>query len=182
LLRTSDLSPGLKYPLLHRYNRHVLAHLSQHNHDSMASVTDTESTLTSAPENLTELHARSGLQTEHQSQRTRTGYRLAENVFILYFLIPPHKKASTSWIWNHSERVTTRVDLKRCWMCRRCDSDAVGSLTSFTYLAAPASTADNERLFSCAGDVVNEDQPHTQCELAQATQCLRNWYPQGIIP
>jgi hypothetical protein len=44
----------------------------------------------------------------------------------------------------------------------------------FTYLAAPASSAANERLFSIAGNVVNEERPHTQASLAEAVQCLRS--------
>jgi len=39
---------------------------------------------------------------------------------------------------------------------------------TFTYLAAPASTATNERLFSIAGNVVNEERPRTQAQLVQA--------------
>lgn len=51
---------------------------------------------------------------------------------------------------------------------------------AFTYLAAPASTATNERLFSIAGNVVNEERPRTQAQLAQAVQCLRSWHDQGL--
>jgi hypothetical protein len=46
---------------------------------------------------------------------------------------------------------------------------------AFTYLATPSSTATNERLFSMAGNVVNEERPRTQAQLAQAVQCLRSW-------
>ena len=52
---------------------------------------------------------------------------------------------------------------------------------AFTVLAAPASTAADERLFSMAGNVVNENRPHTCAELAEATQCLRSWTSEGII-
>jgi hypothetical protein len=38
---------------------------------------------------------------------------------------------------------------------------------AFTSLAAPASTAADERLFSIAGNVVNEERPHTQQPIAQ---------------
>ena len=34
-----------------------------------------------------------------------------------------------------------------------------------TYLVAPPSSTDNERLFSRAGNVVNEERPHTQVTL-----------------
>jgi hypothetical protein len=39
---------------------------------------------------------------------------------------------------------------------------------ALTLLAVPASTATDERLFSFAGNVVNEQRPHTQQEVAQA--------------
>jgi hypothetical protein len=52
---------------------------------------------------------------------------------------------------------------------------------AFAVLAAPASTAATERLFSMAGNVVNEERPHMQQELAQSMQCLRSWQQQGLI-
>jgi hypothetical protein len=51
----------------------------------------------------------------------------------------------------------------------------------FTTLAAPASTAADERLFSIIGNVVNEERPHTKQDLAEAEQCLRSWYAEGLI-
>lgn len=39
---------------------------------------------------------------------------------------------------------------------------------AFTYLTALLSSATNERLFSIAGNVVNEERPHTQAKLAEA--------------
>jgi hypothetical protein len=51
---------------------------------------------------------------------------------------------------------------------------------AFTHFAAPASTAICDRLFSCAGNVVNEARPRTQAELAEGTHCLRNWSSLGI--
>lgn len=52
---------------------------------------------------------------------------------------------------------------------------------AFALLAAPASTAADERLFSIAGNVVNQERPHTQQPLAQAVQCLRSWHSEGLI-
>jgi hypothetical protein len=52
---------------------------------------------------------------------------------------------------------------------------------TFTYLAAPASTVANERLFSIAGNVVNEERPHTQAKLAEAVRCLRSWHHEQLI-
>ena len=52
---------------------------------------------------------------------------------------------------------------------------------AFTLLAAPASTAADERLFSIAGNVVDEERPHTKQPLAESTQCLRSWHHEGLI-
>jgi hypothetical protein len=32
-----------------------------------------------------------------------------------------------------------------------------------------------------AGNVVNEQRPHTQQPLAQAVQCLRSWHSESLI-
>jgi hypothetical protein len=52
---------------------------------------------------------------------------------------------------------------------------------AFTSLAAPASTAADGRLFSIAGNVVDEERPHTQQPIAQGVQCLRSWHSEGLI-
>jgi hypothetical protein len=52
---------------------------------------------------------------------------------------------------------------------------------AFTYLAAPPSSSDDEGLFSIAGNVVNEERPHTSAELAEAVQCLRSWHENKLI-
>jgi hypothetical protein len=52
---------------------------------------------------------------------------------------------------------------------------------AFTSLAAPVSTAADERLFSMAGNVVNDQRPHTQQPLAQAVQCPRSWHSESLI-
>ena len=52
---------------------------------------------------------------------------------------------------------------------------------AFDLLAAPASTAADERLFSQAGRVVNEERPHMHQELAEALQCIRSWRHEGLI-
>ena len=66
------------------------------------------------------------------------------------------------------------------WRLRQGDYPILKHL-AFTLLAAPASTAADERLFSIAGNVVNEQRPHTQQQLAQAVQCLRSWHSEGLI-
>jgi hypothetical protein len=52
---------------------------------------------------------------------------------------------------------------------------------AFDLLAAPASSAAAERQFSIAGHVLNDERSSTQAELAQANQCLRNWFQQELV-
>jgi len=54
------------------------------------------------------------------------------------------------------------------WWLRNQEQYPVLKHLAFTSLSAPASTAADERLFSMAGNVVNEERPHTQQPLAQA--------------
>lgn len=48
-------------------------------------------------------------------------------------------------------------------------------------LAAPSSSAAAERQFSLAGHVLNEDRYQTLTDLAEANQCLKNWYLQDLV-
>jgi hypothetical protein len=52
---------------------------------------------------------------------------------------------------------------------------------AFEVLAAPASSSADERIFSIAGDVVNEERSQTQEELAEAYQGLKSWYSEGLL-
>jgi hypothetical protein len=53
---------------------------------------------------------------------------------------------------------------------------------AFDLLAAPSSSAAAERQFSIAGHVLNEDRYLTKADLAEANQCLKNWFQEGLIP
>ncbi|KAI6788857.1 hypothetical protein KC343_g6741 [Hortaea werneckii] len=67
------------------------------------------------------------------------------------------------------------------WWILHQDSYPILRHLAFTLLAAPASTAADERLFSMAGNVVNEQRPHTQQQLAESVQCLRSWHHEDLI-
>lgn len=49
------------------------------------------------------------------------------------------------------------------------------------HLAAPATTAEDEREFSRADDVINNDRPRLADTTAQSIQCLRSWCMSGIV-
>lgn len=80
----------------------------------------------------------------------------------------------------NDKRAPPGIDPLHWWRDHRQHYPVLRHL-AFTLLAAPASTAADERLFSTAGNVVNEQRPHTKADLAEAVQCLRSWYQEGII-
>jgi hypothetical protein len=51
---------------------------------------------------------------------------------------------------------------------------------AFDLLAAPASSSADEREFSCAGHVLDEEHWHTKDDLAESQQCLRSAFKEGI--
>jgi hypothetical protein len=62
------------------------------------------------------------------------------------------------------------------WWCDNGRLYLVLKQLTFTYIAAPPSSSDDESLFSIAGNVVNDERPHTSAELAVAVQYLRSWH------
>ena len=52
---------------------------------------------------------------------------------------------------------------------------------AFEIFAYPASSATDERVFSLAGNVLNDTRHNTQEELAEAYQGLRSWFAEELI-
>ncbi|KAM0703025.1 hypothetical protein Q7P35_010457 [Cladosporium inversicolor] len=111
---------------------------------------------------------------------------------------PPRKELSAFDAYNHIEDDDEDLnadELQQYWHEKRAPRGTEPLLwwqnnhhrypilrhLAFVVLAAPASTAATERLFSMAGNVVNEERPHMQQELAQSMQCLRSWHTEGLI-
>jgi hypothetical protein len=67
------------------------------------------------------------------------------------------------------------------WWVPHQDDYPVLKHLAFTLLAAPASTSADERLFSIAGKVVNEQRSYNKQDLAENVQCFRSWYTGGLI-
>jgi hypothetical protein len=66
--------------------------------------------------------------------------------------------------WRHEEQAPFSVNPLAWWQANHHNYPILKHL-AFDLLAAPASTAADERLFSIAGNVVNEQRPHTSAEL-----------------
>lgn len=71
----------------------------------MASEICTDSTLTTEPDNLTEVHQLSGLPTKHSSRRTETSFVIGESQLLGCFALPARKTPHRSWIWDHGHNV-----------------------------------------------------------------------------
>jgi hypothetical protein len=48
-------------------------------------------------------------------------------------------------------------------------------------LAAPATTAADERVFSQSDDVINDDRPRLNDDTAEQQVVLRNWIASGLV-
>jgi hypothetical protein len=77
-------------------------------------------------------------------------------------------------------RAPSKVDPLRWWVEDRHRCPTLSHM-AFDLLAAPASSAADERLFSKAQHVLNEDRFNTLDDLAESTQCLKNWFVQGLL-
>ena len=77
-------------------------------------------------------------------------------------------------------RAPSKVDPLRWWV-ENCHRYPILNHMAFDLLAAPASSAADERLFSKAQHVLNEDRFNTLDDLAESTQCLKNWFEQGLL-
>jgi hypothetical protein len=82
--------------------------------------------------------------------------------------------------YMHAPEPPEQQDPLQWWLLHQSQYPVLKHL-ALTLLAAPASTAADERLFSTSGNVVNEQRPRTQQELAQAVQCLRSWHSEGLV-
>ena len=77
-------------------------------------------------------------------------------------------------------RAPLKVDSLRWWAKNRHRYPALSRM-AFDLLAAPASSAADDRLFDKAQHALNEDRPNTLDDLAESTQCLKNWFEQGLL-
>ena len=93
------------------------------NQCSMAVDDYTDSSLTSEPDNLTELHRISGLPTEHQSRTTKTGFVIRQGRLPNCVPLPANNVLPRSWIWLHGEPIgvlNKQNEVIKHWLCREC--------------------------------------------------------------
>lgn len=101
----------------------------------MASEDCTMSSLTSEPDDLTALHQLSGLQTEHQSRRTKTRFLIKADRLPNCVLLPISKIPLRSWIWDHGVAlgyITHKKDVHKHWLYQICyNKEVPPPLSSF---------------------------------------------------
>ena len=89
----------------------------------MPSKDHIESTLTSEPENLTELHQLSGLPTKHDSRRTTQGFLIRGDRLPNCVPLPSTKNALRLWIWQHGWYIgykSENQEVTKQWLCKTC--------------------------------------------------------------
>jgi hypothetical protein len=94
----------------------------------MASDAGTVTSLTTEPENLTELLLESGLELEHENRRTNHGLVVREANLPGFIPTPPTKRPTTSWVWRHGHAISKRVSPQKLspkWLCKICYTKAV---------------------------------------------------------
>jgi len=67
------------------------------------------------------------------------------------------------------------------WWIDNQSTYPVLSYLALELIAAPSFTAASERLFSTTSNVINEDWPMIQQEIAEAVQCLWSFFAERII-
>nr|OQO32518.1 hypothetical protein B0A51_00927 [Rachicladosporium sp. CCFEE 5018] len=106
---------------------------------------DTASTLTGEPDNLTELHRESGLQTAHDKRHTKTGFLVQGDLLAKYMPTPLTKRPKSSWIWKdkqgivHGEAIIEKGTKEPLWLCKACYNSTPKLV--FTCVARPTTSA-----------------------------------------
>ena len=87
----------------------------------------TNSSLTSEPEDLTVIHAQSGLPTAHDSRHTDAGFWIDLKRLPNCVVLPTAKKPRGSWIWEHGYGLGVQKDgdILRYWLCKSCYNGSV---------------------------------------------------------
>ena len=77
------------------------------------------------------------------------------------------------------ERQPKHVDPLRWWQLNE-ERYPILRQMAFDHLAAPASSSADERQFSMAGNMLDDEHYHSKDDLAQAQQCVKSWRASGI--
>lgn len=101
----------------------------------------TISSLTSEPEDLTVIHAQSGLPTEHNSRHTDDGFWIDPKRLPNCVPLPVTKKPRASWVWDqgHAIGVQKDRDVTRFWLCKKCYNAGTEPRSSYL-IRAPGGT------------------------------------------
>lgn len=78
------------------------------------------------------------------------------------------------------EPPTPKVDPLQWWIANHSRFPVLRYM-AFDLLAAPASSAIDERVFSMAGNVLTGQRFNTEDDLAESTQCLKSWQLAGLL-
>ncbi|TKA81632.1 hypothetical protein B0A49_01266, partial [Cryomyces minteri] len=76
---------------------------------------------------------------------------------------------------------TVRVEDPLIWWTHQQHEFPTLSRLAFDLLSVPAMSSECERLFSKAGQVLNEDTPRTKEDFAESRECLKSWLQHQLI-
>ena len=142
----------------------------------------TDSALTTEPDDLTALHQLSGLQTEHHSRRTKTGFVVRESRLPNCVALPAEKKPPRSWIWRYGHRIGRRDDhneVLKHWLCKICYHKATPPMLS-TYILPTAK--NTTKIIDHLEDLYQFDRSgnklHTSLSKKRKQESLEGWAQQ----
>jgi hypothetical protein len=116
-----------------------------------------------------------------QSPRLPVGERSHEELDEFERFMDPQEDLETDDLtrWRREPCVRTKEPLQ--WWRDNHHRFPVLRHLAFEIFACPASSAADERVFSLAGNVLNDARHNTQEELAEAYQGLRSWFAEELI-
>jgi hypothetical protein len=103
----------------------------------------TISSLTSEPDDLTVIHAQSGLLTTHETRRTQEGFLIDQTKLPNYTPLPASKYLATLWVWDQGIALSApnkNGEISRYWLCKICYFGDVHHPKSFYLIKAGDTT------------------------------------------
>jgi hypothetical protein len=103
----------------------------------------TISSLTSEPDDLTLVHAQSGLPTTHKTRRTQEGFLIDQKRHPGCTPLPASKHPATSWVWDQGIALGSpdkNGEIQRHWLCKICYFGGVHHPKSYYLIKAGDTT------------------------------------------
>lgn len=106
----------------------------------------TVSSFTATPDNLTQIHAESDLQTVHISRHTHCGFLIKESRLPKCIPLPANKVSRRSWVWEHGILSTNSDLIRNLTLQKQSNAFALGTQRALSSSSTYLSTSQSTRL------------------------------------